>query len=63
MLSSREQPCCQEEPELWATFCRMTNRPDSPSDIWLVSDVLVYMEARRRQNGTEQEVGKDQRNE
>lgn len=63
LMSNRDQLCSSAEPELWRSFCRMTNRPDMPSDVWLVSDVLAYMEMRRKQNGTDKKTGNRRRNE
>lgn len=43
-----ELPCAMSDPELWETFCGVTNRRDTtPSWIWTTEDVENQLERLR----------------
>lgn len=35
--------CSEADPELWATYCSVCNRPPDPSQVWTVFDVLIAL--------------------
>ena len=41
----RLEPCCDVNPELWAYFCYLRNRPDYRSEVWTETDVVQHLDA------------------
>ena len=43
-VPSDDEPCFSENPALWAHFCRLTGRANTPSQVWTEAAVVQWMD-------------------
>ena len=39
-----DEPCFRENPALWSHFCKLTGRPNTPSQVWTEAAVVQWLD-------------------
>ena len=43
-LPNDDEPCCRANPALWAHFCKLTGRLNTPSEVWTEAAVVQWID-------------------